>query len=257
MKPPSTWPRSIAGLSERAGVVQHVRREQLPFAGEGVDDDLAHRRAVGEVEERPALHRVLVPRQAGGGVEAVGPELHPRHVGLDHQLAKAHRLRRADAHRAVGEAHVGGGHRVALGGEGGEPIADLPRRVLRRLAVEVAAGRGGGGRGVGDLVRVGGGRAHHLEVDAELVRHHLRDLGVEALAHLGAAVVHQHRAVAVHVHQRAGLVEVDEVERDAELHRREGEAALEDLAAGVEGGDLLRAAPGSRWSPRARRRARG
>ena len=27
------------------------------------------------------------------------------------------------------------------------------------------------------------------------MRHHLRHLGVQALAHLGAAVVHQHRAV--------------------------------------------------------------
>jgi hypothetical protein len=40
------------------------------------------------------------------------------------------------------------------------------------------------------------------------VRHHLRHLGVQALAHLGAAVVHEHRAVGVDVHQRAGLVEV-------------------------------------------------
>ena len=43
---------------------------------------------------------------------------------------------------------------------------------------------------------------------AELVRDHLRHLGVQALAHLGAAVVHQDRAVGVDVHQRAGLVEV-------------------------------------------------
>jgi hypothetical protein len=37
--------------------------------------------------------------------------------------------------------------------------------------------------------------------DAQFVRHHLRHLGVQALAHLGAAVVHQDRAVGVDVHQ--------------------------------------------------------
>jgi hypothetical protein len=47
-----------------------------------------------------------------------------------------------------------------------------------------------------------------LKRDAQLVRDDLRDLGVEALAHLRAAVVHEDRAVVVDVHQRAGLVEV-------------------------------------------------
>jgi ribosomal 50S subunit-associated protein YjgA (DUF615 family) len=60
---------------------------------------------------------------------------------------------------------------------------------------------------LGTLLRVGGRHAHALERHAQLVRHHLRHLGVQALAHLGAAVVHQHRAVGVDMHQRAGLVE--------------------------------------------------
>ena len=87
-----------------AGVVQDVRGEQLPFAGERVDDDLAHRRAVGEVVERPALHRLAVPRQARRRVEAVGPELDARHVGVDDELAERDRLLRADRDRAAGEA---------------------------------------------------------------------------------------------------------------------------------------------------------
>jgi hypothetical protein len=73
------------------------------------------------------------------------------------------------------------------------------------------------------------GRSH-----AQLVRHHLRHLGVQALAHFGAAVVHQDGAVGVDVHQRAGLVEVLDVEADAELHRRQRQAALEHGAVGVE-----------------------
>jgi hypothetical protein len=87
------------------------------------------------------------------------------------------------------------------------------------------------------------GRSH-----AQLVRHHLRHLGVQALAHFGAAVVHQHRAVGVDMHQRAGLVEVLDVEADAELHRRERQAALEHGAVGVEGGHGG-AAAGSRCWP--------
>ena len=45
-----------------------------------------------------------------------------------------------------------------------------------------------------------------LERHAELRRDDLRDLGVQALPHLCAAVIQQHRAVGVDVHQRAGLV---------------------------------------------------
>jgi hypothetical protein len=41
------------------------------------------------------------------------------------------------------------------------------------------------------------------------------------------------------VHQRAGLVQVDEVEGDPELHGRQRQAALEDHAPRIERGDLL------------------
>jgi hypothetical protein len=54
---------------------------------------------------------------------------------------------------------------------------------------------------------------------AQLVGHDLRHLGVQALAHFGAAVVHLHAAVGVHMHQRAGLVEQRGGEADAELDR--------------------------------------
>ena len=64
-----------------------------------------------------------------------------------------------------------------------------------------------------------------LGVDAELLGDHLRDLDVEPLPHLGAAVVQVDRAVLIDVHQRAGLVEMRGGERDAELHRRQRDAA--------------------------------
>ena len=217
--------------------MQHVGAQQPPLAGQGVDDDLAERRAVGEVEEGLALQPLSVPVQAGRGVEAVAPELDARGIGLRDQLGEGQRLR-ARRHLAAGELHRLGRHLPARGDEGRQAVADLARRVLRGLAVQVGAGGGGGGGGVGHLVRVGGADPHPLQGQAQLVRDHLRDLGVQALAHLGAAVVHQHRAVGVDMHQRAGLVEVRDVEADAELHRRQRQALLQHRAGGVEGGDL-------------------
>ena len=90
---------------------------------------------------------------------------------------------------------------------------------------------------LGTLPVVGGGDPHPVEVDPELLGDDLRDLGVEPLPHLGAAVVQMHDAVGVDVHQRAGLVEVRGGERDAELDRREREPALDAPAAGVEVAD--------------------
>ena len=86
-------------------------------------------------------------------------------------------------------------------------------------------------------VRVGASRTE-LSGTPERGRGDLDHLGVQALAHLGAAVVDQHRAVLVDVHQRAGLVERGQVERDAELHRRHRQPALGVRVRRVERGDL-------------------
>ena len=53
-----------------------------------------------------------------------------------------------------------------------------------------------------------------------------RDVGVHALAHLGAAVIHLRGAVLIKEHERAGLIEMRGRKRDAEFHRRDREAAL-------------------------------
>ena len=97
---------------------------------------------------------------------------------------------------------------VFLGGEVDQPLLDLPRRVLRRHAVEVGAGRGGGRRGVRHLAGRRRGDLHLVDVDLELFGHHLRHLDVEPLPHLGAAMVQVDRAVVIDMHQRAGLVVV-------------------------------------------------
>ena len=84
------------------------------------------------------------------------------------------------------------------------------------------------------------------ERHAELFRDDLRDLGEEPLPHLGAAVIEMDRAVGIDVHQRAGLVQRDQRERDAEHHRRQRDAALEDRARRVEGARCGRGARDSR-----------
>ena len=60
---------------------------------------------------------------------------------------------------------------------------------------------------------------------------------MQALAHLGAAVVHLDGAVGVDEDERTGLVVVFEREADAELDRSDGEAAFGVRVIGVPCGD--------------------
>ena len=88
-----------------ADVVQQVGAQQPPLAGERVDDDLAHRGAVGEVEERVALHRLAVPA-TGRAWRRSRRTRAARAPGRRRRRARErHRLRRADRDLAVGEAH--------------------------------------------------------------------------------------------------------------------------------------------------------
>ena len=111
------------------------------------------------------------------------------------------------------------------------------------MAVEVRAAAGGGRRGVRHLVGAGHHHADALDRHAQHAAGHHQHLGVQALAHLGAAVVELHAAVGVDVHQRAGLVVHRLVEGDAELYRRQRQAALALCVAGEDA--ARRGAPGS------------
>ena len=119
-------------------------------------------------------------------------------------------------------------------GDGGHPVADLLARVLHGAAVEVGTRGCGRRRGVRHLVGAGRGQAYGVERDSQRSGRDLQHLRVQALSHLGAAVVDEHRAVLVDVHERAGLVVGREVERDAELHGRDREGALRVGVRGVE-----------------------
>jgi hypothetical protein len=122
-------------------------------------------------------------------------------------------------------------------GESGEPVANGPGRDSGCLAVQVRPGGCGGGGGVGDLAGRGGGDLDAVDPNPELVRHHLGDLDVQPLPHLGPAMVQLDRAVGIDVDERTGLVEVRQGEGYPELHGRQGKAFLHDRARPVEGCD--------------------
>ena len=224
-----------------AGVVQDVGAQQLPFASQCVDDHFGHRSAVGEVVKRAALHLVAIPTQSRRLVEPVGPELYPVLVGLNHQFREAC-LASFPAHAVISELDPGCLGIVQISHQTRQSVAHLARGVLRRLAVQIAAGRRRRGRGIGNLAGVVGGRAHARNANTELQRNHLRHLGVQSLAHLGATVVDQHTAVGIDVHQSTGLVEVHHVEGNAEFERCQREALAQYQAIAVEFRD--RGAPG-------------
>ena len=134
---------------------------------------------------------------------------------------------------------------VSRGGEGGG-------------AVQVGPGGRGRGRGVGDLAGGGRGDPDLVRVDLQLLGDDLLDLDHQPLAHLGAAVIELHRGRRYRrAAERACLVQMGDREGDAELHRRQGEALLEDAILGIEVRNRLPtlARRSSRWF-RVRRSAR-
>ena len=220
----------IDGRIQRAAhVMQDVHAQHAVLAGERVNSHLCHGHTIGEIEEWAAMARRLVPVDLRRGVIAGRGQRHAPGVGQRGGLSKREGLAacldpsRPERDLTRIRAGLGGKHAC-------QPLLDRLRRGPRCHAVEVGA-RGGRRRGgVGYLARVGGGDAHMGEVALELLRHHLRHLLIEPLAHLRAAVVQVERAVGVEVQQGARLVHLGEGERDAELHGAECNAALEDGA---------------------------
>ena len=222
-------------VDRAADVHQDVNPRHLHRAGQAVDQDLDRRGPVGEVEERVAPAGLAVEVNAGRGVEAPGPEVHPLLVGPADQVLERDpaaraggrrsrrppRRRRARATAAI--PSLGRGQeprrrprpaaplRISAGPDGGHPV-------------EVGAGRGGRRRGVVVLLRRGRHHLHRLGRQRELVGHELADLGVQALAHLRPAGRDLHGAVEVDVHQRVALVERPPGERDPELDGRQRQA---------------------------------
>ena len=161
-----------------------------------------------------------VPGDLGGCVESGRGKRHPLGEG------EACEFRQGDApasgvHLPTRKGDIRTIDLVETRGQTHEAGPDGARCAQGGHRVQVRAGGGRGGTGVGDLVGLRRGDAHARRLHSELARDHLRDLDVEPLAHLGATVVDLNRAIREEVHERAGLVEVLEGEGDAELDRSE------------------------------------
>ena len=184
--------------------------------------------AVGEVLERRALHARWSPSAGPRCGRSRPPTAAPAGstpcaTSSSHGILGRRRRRRAPSRRRTARRRQCTPSRAA--GDLRQPAADLLAGVLDRAAVEVGAGAAPRSPTCSAPCRCASGASRTLsQRDAERGRGDLQHLGVQALAHLGAAVVDQHRAVLVDVHERAGLVERGQVERDAELHRRDRQA---------------------------------
>ena len=90
-------------------------------------------------------------------------------------------------------------------------------------------------------MRIAGTAQHRGQRHPQLVGHDLAYFGVQALAHLGAAVVHAHTAVQVDMHQRASLVKQRGGKADAELDGRDRQPPAHHRRAGIPAGHFLHA----------------
>ena len=158
--------------------------------------------------------------------------MHTGHIGLFHQRVERHHLF-TDLHRVGQELHLIFRHATRFSGKGHQPRFDLLRPVQGRHTVQVRPGRCRRGRGVRHFLSGGFGDLHPVEIHLERIGHDLCDLGVEALPHLGAAMVQVDRAIIVDVDQRSRLIVPGGREGDAEFHRCQRDTFADHPAFGV------------------------
>ena len=224
---------------ERAtDVMQDVSAQQPRLAGERVDRHLGHRRTIGEIEKRPAAQGLGVIGNLRCAVVAGGRErdtMHPAQLGQGSER----QLLCAGLYRIAGKAHVSKVNAEMTGSEVTHAVTNLKRCRLCRLAIEIRPGRRSGGRGIGHPGGIRSGAAHARQINGKNLGHDLRHLGEQTLTHFGAAMIEQHRAVGVDIHQRTGLIEHGGGKGNAELHRCDGKTAPDHRLAGIPGLDLL------------------
>jgi hypothetical protein len=126
-------------IERSADIMKDVDTQDPALPRERVDGDLAHRRAIGEVVERPTPPLIPVVVDVRRGVEAGRGQRDAPAPGLFRQRAEVHHLV-ADAHSVRLEDDLLLRHVVFLRGEADQPMLNRPRRSLCRHAVQVGAG---------------------------------------------------------------------------------------------------------------------
>src|SRR5262249_13713569 len=137
------------------------------------------------------------------------------------------------------KAYVGSIRSEKTGRYGRESGLELRAGIDHCCAIQISAGRSGTGGCVGNLVSA---RRHDADCafrKAETLSGNLANFGLQALAHLGAAMVNLHTAILIYKDKRSGLVEHSGGEGDPEFHRGDGNAALAMRMSCVRASDLL------------------
>ncbi len=221
-------------------IMQDVHAQQFVLTRQRINRHLAAGSAIRKVVERTTTQGGTVVVDVGRGVKTIAPELHPLAVGVLHRLREGTHLLGC-VYLSLREHHLVRLASISLGQTRGQVVAHLQGSAFGGSAVQIGAAGGCRGAGIGDFVGVGAADAHLVQGQAQHLGHHGTDLGVQALAHLGAAVVDQHTAIGVDRHQGTRLVELGGGEADAEFHWGDSDTALDDGVVCVEAADVLTA----------------
>ena len=211
-----------------------VSAQDAVLARQHVDGNFGDSGAVRIIEEGPALPPVPVPMDFWRCVKTGRGQRHTAKIGRLYRVGKAEAGGVAKMHTASGKAHRITRQIMLCRQKITNAQPDGAGRRLRRHAIKIRAGRGRRGRGVGHLAGACCGDFDRIYIDLEFIGDNLRHLGVEALAHFGAAMIELHRAVIIDMDKGARLIEKLCVEGNAEFHRRQGNAALDQIIGAVE-----------------------
>ena len=206
-----------------ADVFENVGSQQTIVAREAVHFHFGDRRGIGEVVERRAAAGLRIVVDIGRAVVTLREQRHSLPIGRFADPRE--RNARCSGRWETEPARIDRGIAASIRGN----FRQTPRvgaRIGHRGAIQIGSGRRRGGGRIRNFIGARGHDAHTVQIDAQALRRDLLDLGVQPLAHFGAAVIHLHAAVAINQHQRAGLIEKRRGEGNAELHGRDREPAL-------------------------------
>ena len=215
------------GVQGRAHIMDDIAAQNPVFSRQGVHRDLAHRRTIGKIIKRPPTPRDPVPRHLGRLVIPGRGQADPRLIAPLGRLIETDLAPRAIADLTAREPDVARVTTEIGRNSLGHPRLDHLTGRPHRHAVQIRPRRCRRGRGVGHLARVRCGYLDPLNATAETGIRDLRHLLEQALSHLGAAMVHLNRPVAIDMDQGPRLIEVGQRERNPELHRRQRHTALD------------------------------